>query len=671
MSKPLNILIVEDSEDDMLLLVRELRRGGYDPVHERVDTPESMKAALGRRRWDVIVSDYVMPKFSGLAALQIMKEAGLDLPFIVVSGNIGEDIAVGAMRAGAHDYIIKGNLARLVPAVERELREAERRHDSRERERRIEVTTALLELFTRKFDRKEYLDAACELVRNWCGCNHVGIRIVGRDGSAPFSSCAGYDDSFLAEESNLSLELDHCICTRIMRGAPVPSDRIALTPGGAFYSNDTARFLEELTGDGRSLYRGVCMRYGYRSLAVVPIRKNDLVLGAIHIADEREGMLPRKTVESLEQLAFIVGEAMFRFGIEEERARLASAVQSTAEAVVVTDPRGTIQYVNPSFERITGYRKDEILGHDLHLLDSGKQEDAFYEQLRETLARDGVWSGQFVNKRKDGTLYYEDCTISPVRGPSGEIVNFVSVRRDVTDKLRLESIAESVNTMENIGYVFSGVRHEIGNPINSINAILTVLRSKLDTLPTESVRDYLDRTIEQIARVEYILRSLKSFNLYETQDLQNVPVKEFFESFLPLVVGDFAKKGTAIEIVLDDGAGWAFTDPRALQQVLLNIITNAADAVAGRTAPKVALHVRQSDGMVRIRVQDNGCGIPEEKMNDIFKPFFTTKQHGTGLGLVIVKKMLARMKGTIAIRSRKDEGTTVEIAIPSGTPEPG
>jgi C4-dicarboxylate-specific signal transduction histidine kinase len=238
----------------------------------------------------------------------------------------------------------------------------------------------------------------------------------------------------------------------------------------------------------------------------------------------------------------------------------------------------------------------------------------------------------------------------------------------VTEKLRLESIAESVSTMDSIGYVFSGVRHEIGNPINSINAILTVLRMKLDTLSTDSVRTYLDRTIEQISRVEYILRSLKSFNLYETQELQNVPVRGFFESFLPLVEDDFAKRGTAIETVLDDGEGWAYTDPRALQQVLLNIITNAADAVAGRTGPKVTLRVRQSEGMVRIRVQDNGCGIPEEKLNDIFKPFYTTKEHGTGLGLVIVKKMLTKMKGTIAIDSRKDEGTTVEISIPPGTP---
>ena len=125
MSKPIHILIVEDSEDDSLLLLHELRQGGYDPDSKRVETSGSMRTALEQRQWDLVISDYVLPGFSGLDALNVLKESGLDLPFIIVSGRIGEDLAVVAMKAGAHDYIVKGNLKRLVPAVERELRDAE------------------------------------------------------------------------------------------------------------------------------------------------------------------------------------------------------------------------------------------------------------------------------------------------------------------------------------------------------------------------------------------------------------------------------------------------------------------------------------------------------------------------------------------------------------------
>lgn len=137
---------MEDSEDDALLLALILKQGGYDLTSERVDTPETMRAALERQSWDLVISDYVMPRFSGLAALRILQEKGLDLPFIIVSGHIGEETAVAAMKAGAHDYLMKDRLARLVPAVERELREAEvrrARHLAEER-RRIAVEQLLL-----------------------------------------------------------------------------------------------------------------------------------------------------------------------------------------------------------------------------------------------------------------------------------------------------------------------------------------------------------------------------------------------------------------------------------------------------------------------------------------------------------------------------------------------
>ncbi len=484
MPKPLHILIVEDSEDDAQLLLLELRRNGYEPVFERVDSREAMEQALARRQWDIVISDYIMPRFSGLHALSVLKDSGLDIPFIIVSGNIGEDIAVEAMRKGAHDYIIKGNLARLAPAVERELREAE-----------------------------------------------------------------------------------------------------------------------------------------------------------VHRASKRA---------------------------EEERVRLAAAAEAAAEAVVITDTRGIIQYVNLAFEKMTGYAKQEAVGRNLHMLDSGKQDAGFYRTLRETLKRDGVWTGRLMNKKKDGVLYHEDCTYSVIKNPGGEIINYVSIKRDVTERLRLESVAEAVNTMDSIGYIFSGVRHEIGNPLNSINMILGILRSKLDDFSKENIREYVDRMAAQLSNIEDLLRSLKSFNMYENQDPRNLPISSFIEKLLPLVREDLKKRGVTIAISVDPNAKVIYADPRALQQVLLNILTNASDAMNGKKGPKVTINVSKAGSMILIRVEDNGCGIPEDKLKDLFKPFYTTKVHGTGLGLVIVKKMLAKMNGAIEITSRKDEGTRVDIFIPEG-----
>lgn len=145
MGIPIRVLIVEDSEDDALLMVRELRRSGYEPTFERVDTPDGMRVALQDGRWEVIIADYSMPRFSALAALRVLREEGLDLPFIVVSGAIGEEVAVDMMRAGAHDYVMKDNLARLGPAIRRELHEAEERRARREAERALRESEAKLE----------------------------------------------------------------------------------------------------------------------------------------------------------------------------------------------------------------------------------------------------------------------------------------------------------------------------------------------------------------------------------------------------------------------------------------------------------------------------------------------------------------------------------------------
>src|SRR5438105_1294576 len=139
MSKPLQVLILEDSENDAALLEVELERAGYEPKCLRVQTPEALNSALDRQPWDLIVADYVMPQFNGLAALAQVKAKGLDLPFIVVSGHITDDTAVAAMKAGAHDYVMKDNLTRLGQAVQRELREAAVRREQRRSEERLKV----------------------------------------------------------------------------------------------------------------------------------------------------------------------------------------------------------------------------------------------------------------------------------------------------------------------------------------------------------------------------------------------------------------------------------------------------------------------------------------------------------------------------------------------------
>ena len=145
MKKPIRVLIIEDSEDDVLIVGRELRRAGYEPVLERVETMASMRAALQTKEWDVILCDYLMPTFNAPQALNLYNEMNLDIPFIIVSGSIGEDEGVQAMKAGAHDYLMKGKLARLVPAIEQEMREAAVRRKLRQKEEELAKSHGHLE----------------------------------------------------------------------------------------------------------------------------------------------------------------------------------------------------------------------------------------------------------------------------------------------------------------------------------------------------------------------------------------------------------------------------------------------------------------------------------------------------------------------------------------------
>jgi PAS domain S-box-containing protein len=341
-----------------------------------------------------------------------------------------------------------------------------------------------------------------------------------------------------------------------------------------------------------------------------------------------------------------------------------SLIEASLDPLVTIDIGGKIMDVNIATEKVTGHSREELIGTDFsnYFTEPAKAKAGYQQVFREGSVKD--YALEIRHKEKGTTPVLYNATV--YRDEEGKVVGVFAAARDITEKLRLESIAEAVNTMDSIGYVFSGVRHEIGNPINSVNMILGILSSKLPDLSQDAIRDYLDRIIGQIGRVEFLLRSLKSFNMYETQEPQRIRIDSFMVQFQPLIKDDLETKGIAIDIKLDPMADTLYADPRALQQVLVNLIANAFDALSERDHPKIALNVSKADGMVRIDVEDNGCGIPQDKVKDLFKPFYTTKATGTGLGLVIVKKMITRMNGTIEIKSRKDIGTVVTISLPEG-----
>jgi len=234
---------------------------------------------------------------------------------------------------------------------------------------------------------------------------------------------------------------------------------------------------------------------------------------------------------------------------------------------------------------------------------------------------------------------------------------------DITERHRLEAIAESVEQMNSLGFIFSAVRHELGNPIHSIKAAVSVLRNGLDRFPKETVVDYLESIEGELGRAENLLRSLRTFSLFEQPEMKAVDLASFFAQLRPLVEPDLRARGIGFDLEVTIGLPLVSADVRALHQILINLVANAAEALEGQPAPRIHVRVASSAGGATVTVEDNGPGVPRHLLPRIFTPFFTTKEHGTGLGLIIVKKMVTGMNGTIWMEPVLPRGTSVSFKL--------
>lgn len=383
---PLRLLMVEDSDDDAFFIIRQLRKGGYEPEYLRVDTLPAVTDALSRGGWDLLISDYNLPCCNGLDVLRVVRERNLDIPVIIVSGAIGEDLAVETMHAGAHDYIMKDRLARLLPAVQRELSEAGVRRERRlalealreSEERFRELTETIQELFwmiDARRGRMIYVSPAYE-------------KVFQRSASPLYEGLAAF------------LEAVH----------PEDVDRVQtlLRREGWAYFNLEYR-IQRPDGSERWVTT--------RSFPVI-----------------EEGEVRR--------IAGLTTDATERKRLEVETQKLCRALEQSADAVMILNRDGNVEYVNAAFEDISGYGRSEVMRRPPNFLRSGHQDEDFYERLWRTLRSGLPFTDLFVSRRKDGELYYEEKTISPVRGTSGEITHYVSTGRDVTRRLRAQQQAQ-------------------------------------------------------------------------------------------------------------------------------------------------------------------------------------------------------------------------------------
>ena len=365
-----------------------------------------------------------------------------------------------------------------------------------------------------------------------------------------------------------------------------------------------------------------------------------------------------------------------------ERNRLMAALEQVGEGIVMTDAQGIIQFVNPAFQLMTGYHGREVVDLNPRILKSSEQDEKFYFDLWATISSGKTWKGRMVNKRKDETLYTQESTISPVRDASGQIVNYVSVNRDITAQLKLAAQYQQAQKMEAVGLLAGGVAHDYNNMLTVILGYADLALRKVGS--AKPLSGELEEIIKAALRSRDITRQLLAFA--RKQPITPVVLD------LNKSVGDMINMlrrliGENIDLAWlpEPGQLEIKMDPVQVDQIMANLCLNARDAIAdiGKVTIETetaifdesycAVHAGYVAGeYVLLAVSDDGCGMEKAIIDQIFEPFFTSKGlgQGTGLGLSTVYGIVKQNNGFINVYSEPGKGTTLKIYLPRYAGQP-
>jgi PAS domain S-box-containing protein len=346
---------------------------------------------------------------------------------------------------------------------------------------------------------------------------------------------------------------------------------------------------------------------------------------------------------------------------EAERASLVAAIEQSAEQIVITDPKGIIQYCNPSFERATGYLGTEVKGRHLSMLKSGDQSDEFFDSLTKTIESGEVWSGHITKLRKDGTRFEAEGTVSPICDASGNISGFVSAMHDVTERVRMESELQQAQKMESVGRLAGGVAHDFNNLLTVIGGYTGLLENKLEE--GDGRRVYVGEIKKAADRAAGLTRQLLTFSRRQLVRPKPIDLNALvgeMHRILQRLVGDDIE----VRIAAAPSLGLVKADSDQMSQILLNLTANARDAMPDGGA--LTISTSNAGAHVLLAVSDTGVGIDEEAREHIFEPFYTTKEkgRGTGLGLATVYGIVQQSGGNIEVRSEPGAGSTFCIYLP-------
>lgn len=662
---------------DALALLRELEDSGYDLVHERVETPKALSSALEKDAWDVVVADYALKDFGALEVFKAIKKRGLDLPLIVVADLISDDVAVSAVQAGVEDIIMKGNLARLVPAVERVLGD---RGDQRERkpvEKELEETmdhlASMIEgstdaiFSTNKEDELVMFNKGAEAMLGYQRGDIVGqpaslilgdeeavqeLKVKMREGLGAVS----------AFETTLRSKDGHSVPVALSASILYSEDG---KEGGfvCFCKEVSERKAAEDTSERFARQKAAVAQF--ISLAHKEVESKDLMDAAVFLAAEALGVEfceILKLDESRQSLRLVsavgrpeelVGSAKESLGADS----LAGHALMEGRPVVVMDLKKEKRFKGSSLLKDHGvvsglcvpmtsgdFTFGVMSAHSKVRRDFSDDEVHFLESVA------GLLVASVLRKRAREELDRADEELSrQVKGVERSQQQLV--------------LAEKAAAVERIT---AGVSQDVLNPLNVISLRLQML-NKDPAMPPDMTR-HLRALEEQASSIAKKFRDLLRYARQNPPERREVDLNDTVGRALERMDRDLGRDKITLELRLTEGLPPVFADEDQLQQVILSLLENAREAMpeGGKLVLATAALQKNGQDYVELKVRDTGSGIAEEHMGKLFEPFFTTKPEGegAGLGLYVCRSIVEAHGGTVQAENSKDGGAAVYFQLP-------
>ena len=618
-NQPIRILFAEDLPADAEMARFEIKNGGIEFIYKLVETEYDFRQELTTFTPDIVISDYSMPSFDGMTALEIAKEFSPLTPFIMLTGSMNEETAVACMKAGANDYVIKEQIKRLPFAVKEAIEK------SQDRKEKVLMQEKLQETLKEYRDLINGMNETVWIIHpsgRLLEVNDTAVEVLGYSKDELIGMGLTGIDCYLKKE-----EIEELVRS---------------------IQKDKNQFFHTIhaTKDGRE----------------IPVEINSSIIN----------------YQGQPAILSVARDISDRVLIEDKLRLLSRSVEQSPIGIIITNKNGIIEYVNSAFTRMSGYNSDEVVGNTPRILKSGRYSETFYKDLWDKILLGKEWHMEIINKKKNGDFYWADVSISPVLNSKGEITHFVSVMEEISEKKRM--IEELVNAKEKAeesdrlkSAFLANMSHEIRTPLNGILGFTSLITDD-DDLPKPLKKQYYDIINRSAESLMHIINDILEISRLDTGQMiiKNKPFNladtlERLHTIFRKKLHDKDKTNVDLELVVSQKPLFVESDENRLVQIMTNLLDNAIKFTSNGKIT-FGVHIIEHN-RIDFFVSDTGIGIEKEKQSIIFERFsqahesISNKFGGTGLGLSIVQKIIEIMGGEIRVDSEPGKGSVFSFYI--------